>query len=216
MKTYPISLVNLDQRKCVVVGGGKIAARKVNGLVEAGAIVVVISPEVNDQLYKAIEACNANWIRRYYRPDDLDNAFLVIAATDDENVNSQIWMEAIEKNILVNVVDDPDHCNFISPAVVRRDDMTISISSGGKAPALSRRLRQQLEIEFGLEYGTYLSILSELREKSFVLITKENRKNFWKKILNSKVLSLIKKGHIEEARELALNIFREFNNRDEF
>lgn len=211
MKTYPIALVHLDHKNCVVVGGGKIATRKVEGLLQAGGKVVVISPEVSLKLEDIIRSQKVEWIPREYEEGDLMNTFLVIAATDNPGVNSQIWEDALDSNLLVNVVDDPDHCNFIAPAIVRRGEMTIAISSGGNAPALSRHLRKQLEEQFGPEYEKYLSILKEMREKALNQISEANRKAFWEELLNLGIIEMIKNGNQEDAWSLAKSILLKYS-----
>lgn len=213
MKTYPIALVHLEQRRCVVVGGGKIATRKVEGLLEAGGNVVVISPEVSPELDAIIRQKEVEWWPRKYAPGDLARAFLAIAATDDPEVNAQIWDEATDSSILINVVDDPEHCNFIAPAIVRRGEMTIAISSGGNAPALSRHLRQQLEKQFGPEYETYIRLLSQMRKNALEQIPKENQREFWEELVKSEIVERIKAGKDEEARSMAERILLNYSKK---
>lgn len=153
----------MDQRQSVVVGGGSIASRKVQGLLEAGAKVRVISPELAPGLEALAAAGEVEALRRPYTPGDLAGAFLAIAATDDPAVNEQVWSEGQRTGCLVNVVDDPQHCNFSLPAVVRRGDMSIAISTGGSSPALARRLRERLEALIPPEYADLTGLLAELR-----------------------------------------------------
>ncbi len=163
MKTYTICLTGLQQRRCVVVGGGNVAARKAAALQEAGAQVTLISPALGDDLQDAAAQEKIRWIARPYQDGDLEGAFLVIAATDDTEVNHAVYAEAEQRHILVNVVDDPEHSNFILPAQVRRGDLSITISTGGASPALARRLRERIESDFGAEYALLVQVLSELR-----------------------------------------------------
>lgn len=165
MKTYTICLTDLAQRLCIVVGGGKVASRKVIGLLEAGAAVTVISPVLDDTIQHAASQEQIRWIARPYQEGDLAGAFLVIAATDDAPVNHAVFAEAELRHILVNVVDDPQHSNFILPAQVRRGDLRIAISTGGASPALARRLREKLEADFGPEYTLLVQLLDELRPR---------------------------------------------------
>lgn len=146
-----------------VVGGGDVAARKVRGLLEAGARVTVISPELHPELAALAEGEQIDHIARDYQDGDLAGNFLVITATDDPETNRCVWNEANQLGILVNVADDPPHCNFILPAIVRRGALNIAISTGGSSPALARRLREQLESQFGVEYQDFIEILGELR-----------------------------------------------------
>jgi precorrin-2 dehydrogenase/sirohydrochlorin ferrochelatase len=163
VKTYPINMIGLEQRRSVVVGGGNVAARKVAGLIEAGAHVTVISPALAPELETLAEAGRIIFIDRPYRRGDLAGAFLVIAATDDPAANQAVWREAEQRGCLVNVVDDPAHSNFILPAVVRRGDVSVAVSTGGASPALARRLRERLETLVGPEYGELADLLAELR-----------------------------------------------------
>lgn len=163
MKTYPICLIDLDKKRSVVVGGGKIALRKTKGLIEAGASVTVISPDLDPALQRLVDSDSLTWIRRKFIKGDLENAFLVIAATNDSTVNREIWEEAALEKCLVNVVDDPLHSNFILPAVVKRGEIQISISTGGCSPALARRLREMMEALITPEYQEFAEILAELR-----------------------------------------------------
>lgn len=214
MKTYPIALVNLHQKKCVVIGGGNIASRKVKGLLDADAQAVVVSPELCPTLAAWADKNEINVIKRAYHSNDLDNAFLVIAATDNPKINQQVWEDACAKNILVNVVDEPAFCNFIAPAVVRRGPLSIAISSGGNSPSLSRRIRQDLEALFGPEYEVYVTLLGEIRDLSLNSIPAKNRKTFWNHLLTSDILDLIKKGQVNAARQLALKILEQYTQTD--
>jgi precorrin-2 dehydrogenase/sirohydrochlorin ferrochelatase len=168
MSYYPISL-DLKGRICIVIGGGKVAERKVRGLLACEAEVQVISPRLTSGLSGLFRAGRLTWHGRDYRPGDLEEGFLVIAATDNEQVQQQTYEEAEERNILINVADVPTRCNFILPATVRQGDLTISVSTGGKSPALAKQLRQQLEKSFGPEYKTVVDILGGLRGKILAL-----------------------------------------------
>lgn len=163
MKTYPICLIDLENKKSIVVGGGKIAQRKTIGLLEAAASVTIISPDLEPELQKFVEQGLINWNQRKYIQGDLQDAFLVIAATDNSNVNQEIWEEATRLGCLINVVDDPSHSNFILPAVVKRGELQIAISTGGSSPALARRLREMLDAIITPEYQELAEILAELR-----------------------------------------------------
>ncbi|MGD1993367.1 MAG: bifunctional precorrin-2 dehydrogenase/sirohydrochlorin ferrochelatase [Anaerolineae bacterium] len=209
MKTYPIALVHLDRQRCVIVGGGAVAARKVGGLRAAGAQVTVISPRLCPAMEEHAAMGSVEVLRRGYRPGDLEGAFVAIAATDDEQVNQQVWEEAQAGNILVNVVDDPDHCTFIAPAVVRRGPLTLAISTGGASPALSRHLRQQLEGTFGPEYATYVTLLGEIRQRSHGSVPAKRRRALWDHLLASDVLDLVLAGDEVAARRRAEEILRQ-------
>ena len=162
MSFYPICL-DLEGRSCVVVGGGRVAERKVLGLLSCSAQVLVISPELTGELLNRHNDGAIQWLNREYRRGDLKQAFLVIAATDDEGTQKQVYGEAAARNILLNVADVPQRCNFILPATVRQGDLTISISTAGKSPALARKLRLELEKRFGAEYRVLVDILGAVR-----------------------------------------------------
>jgi len=162
MSYYPVSL-DLKDRFCIVIGGGKVAERKVRGLLVCEAAVQVISPRLTSGLTDLFRAGRLTWLERDYQPGDLAGAFLVIAATDSEQVQQLTYAEAKDRDILINVADVPDRCNFILPATVRQGDLTISVSTGGKSPALAKRLRQELEKSIGPEYKITADILGSLR-----------------------------------------------------
>ncbi len=163
MYYFPICL-DLDGKPCLVIGGGRVAERKVRSLCQCGATVTVLSPELTESLEREAAAGAITVIRRPYQPGDLDGYLLVIAATDDPDAQAAIHQEATAKNILLNVADVPHRCTFILPATVRRGDFGIAVSTGGNSPALARRIRQELERCYGPEYGIYTAILGQLRQ----------------------------------------------------
>ena len=148
----------------MVIGGGRVGERKVQGLLSHGALVTVISPDLSEPLSALQRAGTIGWLPRLYQEGDLAEAFLVIAATDDPAVQERIHAEAEERNLLLNVADVPKWCNFILPATARRGDLSISVSTAGKSPALASALRQALEVQFGPEYGVLVNILGTLRD----------------------------------------------------
>ena len=162
MSFYPICL-DLEAHHCVVVGGGRVAERKVLGLLSCRAQVSVISPLVTNELHLQHANGTILWIDREYRQGDLAGAFLVIAATDDEETQKQVYEEADANNLLLNVADVPHRCNFILPATARRGDLTISVSTAGKSPALARKIRMELEKRYGPEYRVLVNILGGIR-----------------------------------------------------
>jgi precorrin-2 dehydrogenase/sirohydrochlorin ferrochelatase len=190
-----------------VVGGGEVAQRKVESLMEASADrVVVISPRLTHKLKALLQAKRIEHHPRGYQQGDLEGAFVVIAATDDPDVNREVWQEAQERHLLVNVVDDPQHCNFFVPSVVRRGDLTISICTGGQDPALSARLRQELEPRFGREYAAFLEMAGALRDRVGRELSGRARFRFWNALADSEVLALLKEGKRREAKQLANDI----------
>lgn len=203
MKTYPLFLVHLEQARCVVVGGGRVAARKVSALREAQAQVVLIARDLCEPLEALRGQGDIEVLHRSYQSGDLKGAFLAIAATDDAAINKQVWREAKARGILVNVVDDPDHCNFIAPSVVRRGPLTLAISTSGRCPALSRHLRRQLEQQFTPVYGDYVELLGSIRDRAVDSLPLPERRALWRDVFQSDILSLLASGDDEQAHQRA-------------
>lgn len=164
MKYYPVFL-DISGRKCVVVGGGDVAARKVARLLACGAKVFVVSPELIPELTELKARTVIGHVAARYNIQYLEGAVLIIGATDDDKTNAAISSDARSLGIPVNIVDDPQKCDFILPSIVERGDLTIACSTGGNSPALARRLREELETVYGEEYGILLNLLGRLREK---------------------------------------------------
>ena len=162
MDYFPITL-NLGNKPTTVVGGGSVAERRVESLLECDSVVTVISPTVSDRLGLLASEEKITLHRRAYRSGDARGALMVLAATDDSDVNALVAADARDVGILVNVADDPSRCDFIMPSVVRRGDLSVAISTGGKSPALAARLREKLSAVLGPEYGRLLDILGGLR-----------------------------------------------------
>jgi len=161
---FPI-LVKLKGKKCVVVGAGKIAAAKAAGLLTSGARVVVIGPRAADWIQSQARAGRVIWHRRRFVVADLEHAFLVIAATNSNATNEAVYRACVMRGVLCNVVDVPERCDFFYPAVVRRGPLQIAISTDGRSPALARRLRIELERQFGPEYGQWVEHVGKIRRK---------------------------------------------------
>ncbi len=201
MRYYPI-YVDLQERHCIVIGGGTIAEGKVTGLLEAGARVTLISPTLTPALRALADEGRFAHLVRGYQPGDLAGALMVISATDDRAINEQVWAEANERQQLVNVVDDVPHCGFIAPSIVRRGDLTIAISTSGHAPVLAVRLRQWLDSVLGDEYARFLELAGTLRAplaRRFPSF--EHRKALWYELIDSDVLDLLRQGNEPQARE---------------
>jgi len=201
MAFYPL-YVDIEGKKCVVVGGGDVAERKVDSLVESGAGVEVVSPEFTPGLLRLAQEGRIKVIHRGYMPGDLKDAMLVIVATDNNELNREVHREAVENNIPVNVVDVPELCTFIVPSTVRRGDLIISISTSGSCPALAKNIRKQLQRVFGDEYARYCELLRDFR----VDIAKrydspEERKRALNRLIDSDVLELIREGKHQEVEE---------------
>lgn len=164
MRYYPIQL-DVQNRPCLVVGGGAVGTRKVNTLLECGARVTVVSQEVSPQLARLAADGRIELLQRPYRGSDLESMVLVIGATDDETLNRQISQDAKANRIPCNIADRPEVCSFILPSIVERGDLIITISTSGKSPALAKSLRRRLEKQFGEEYGEMLMLMGAIRRK---------------------------------------------------
>ncbi len=163
MSFFPLYL-DLTGKKILIVGGGKIALGKINVLLAFEPILVVVSPEGHEALQVLESHEQLIWHRKCYEESDLEGADLVIAATSNSEVNEQVFNDSNERHLLVNVVDDPAKCTFFFPAIVKRDDLVIGISSSGKYPALSKAIRRQIETQFPQIYGDLLEKLGAFRE----------------------------------------------------
>jgi precorrin-2 dehydrogenase/sirohydrochlorin ferrochelatase len=166
MTLFPM-FMKLEGRSCLVVGAGTVGEPKINSLVTAGALVRVVALHATAAVAEWAQAGAITWEARAFNSADLDGTFLVIAATNSSDVNAAIFHQARQRNILCNVVDDPEHCDFYYPAVVRRGDLQLAISTKGQSPALAQRIRRELEMQFGPEYGAWLEELGRARQQLF-------------------------------------------------
>lgn len=167
--SYPRSyfplFVNLHGKRCAVVGAGEIAAGKVDGLMRCGAEVTVVSPRAVPYIQEAARAGKLTWLRRGFKAEDVEGAFLAVAATASRRVNGAVFRACMERGVLCNAVDDPVHCDFIYPAVMRRGALQIAVSTGGRSPALAGRIRRNLEERFGPEWELLLDRLGRERDE---------------------------------------------------
>ncbi|MFD1957650.1 bifunctional precorrin-2 dehydrogenase/sirohydrochlorin ferrochelatase [Paenibacillus thailandensis] len=173
---YPIML-QLRGKRCVVVGGGSVAERKVAGLLEAGAdSVTVVSPALTERLERLAAAGEIGYVRKRYAEPDINGAALVIAATDDPQVNGRVAADAGRAGIWVATADDAARGDFINPAVVRRGDLMIAVSAAGASPSLAVRIKRELEEKYGPEYAGYTRRLGELRKLALEKVADESRR----------------------------------------
>jgi precorrin-2 dehydrogenase/sirohydrochlorin ferrochelatase len=199
--------LNLEGRKCVVVGGGEVARRKVETLLAAGAKVCLISPEITPGIGELVKAGKVTHVSREYRTGDLEGAFLVIGATDIEDINREVAEDAEKTGILINIVDVPQLCNFIVPSKVERGDLVISISTGGKSPALAKKIRKQLEGLYGNEYAEYVELLGKCREQILQQIPDiKKRRRIFQALVDSDLIELIKEGNKDKIRQMVEEI----------
>ena len=202
MRLYPLAL-KIDGRRCVVVGGGRVAERKVGSLCECSAKVVVVSPELTPDLEAMGARGEIETLRRAFEPADLEGAVLAMAATDDTAVNEAVLAAGEAYSVLVNVVDVPELCDFYVPASVNRGDLQITISTSGACPALSRKLRRQLSAEFGPEYEPYLRLLNRLRRGLIERVAEPaERKRILNELLAAPTLDLLAEGAESEAERI--------------
>ena len=189
MNYYP-AFLNLEGKKSVIVGGGKIAERKALSLIKAGAEVTVVSPLLTKRLQKEKEAKRIRHISRTFRTGDLKDSFLVIAATDSPEVNSKVADEAPG---LLNVVDVPWECNFIAPSIVKRGPLVFAISTGGTSPAFAKAVRKELEKLYGRVFSDYLGFVKTLRSRAMQEIAdKPAREKFLKSLASGEVLDTLR------------------------
>jgi precorrin-2 dehydrogenase/sirohydrochlorin ferrochelatase len=192
---YPINLV-VEGRRCVVVGGGTVAARKVEGLVAAGADVVVIAPEIGDP----IRSLGVQLVERPYQRGDLDRAWLAIVATGDPEVNRTVHADGEAARVWINAADDPAACSFILPAVLRRGPVSVSVSTAGRSPALASWIRGQVASQLGPEVGLLAELLLEAREQ-LKAAGRSTEEVDWRPALDWDMLDLIRSGRTAQARE---------------
>ncbi|KAB2954708.1 bifunctional precorrin-2 dehydrogenase/sirohydrochlorin ferrochelatase [Heliorestis acidaminivorans] len=195
-------MLKLESRRCLVVGGGKVAERKIASLLEAGAMVDVISPLITSTIQNWVDQGLLRYQSRGYQEGDAVGYFLVIAATDLSDINEKVVCDCSQRNILINTVDNPHLGNFYVPATFRRGDLLIAISTGGASPAVAKRIRQDLEVQFGEEYGKFLSLMAQLREQ----VLKEvpcpvRRKAIFDSLADANLLELIKCGEEKRLKE---------------
>ncbi len=197
---FPL-FVRLEGQSCLVIGGGATATRKVRMLLKANADVLVVAPGLSDSLRALFEAGEIRYRATIFEPTQLANQRLVVAATNDPEVNEQIYNAAEARGVLVNSVDDPSHSRFITPAIVDRSPIQVAISSGGAAPVLARRLRQQLEVMLPQRLGRLAQLAERWRDRvkrRFASLA--SRRQFWEQVLNGEVADLVEAGQ-ENAAE---------------
>jgi precorrin-2 dehydrogenase / sirohydrochlorin ferrochelatase len=202
---FYVACLRLSGRRCVVVGGGAVGVEKVEGLLACDADVTLVAPDVEPALAEHAREGSIAWERREYRAQDLDGAFLVIASTDDTEVNIAIFEDAERRAMLVNVVDVPPLCNFILPAIVRQGPLSIAISTAGASPALAKRMRDEIAEAFGEPYARLAVLLNEARGWAKAsLATYQERKAFFEGIVNGDPdpIELLRSGDERAVRDL--------------
>lgn len=202
MGFYPIFL-DITRRRCVVIGGGPVAERRVEGLLASGAHLTLISPMVTDRLKNLAAQGAVRHLQRDYQAGDLAGYDLAFVATDDGTVNQAVFSEAGLRAIWINSADDPENCDFILPAVIRRGALAVAISTGGASPATTRAIREELENYFTLDYAALVQIAGEVRrelkDKSLAASP-----GAWHEALKGEIRPLLKEGRAEQAKALLL------------
>ncbi|WP_229008824.1 siroheme synthase CysG [Methylophilus sp. Leaf408] len=202
MQALPI-FFNIAQRRCLVIGGGDVATRKVTMLLKAQGNVVVISPELTSELRQMLEKNEIEYVRDSFSPGQLTGACLVIAATDDEVVNEAVSVAAKRLNIPVNVVDAPALCTFTMGSIIDRSPVVIAVSSEGNAPVLARHIRSKIETMLPAAYGRIATIAGEFRDQVKARFsTTQSRRRFWENVLNGPLVERVLSGQEQAAREL--------------
>jgi precorrin-2 dehydrogenase / sirohydrochlorin ferrochelatase len=209
MRYYPVNL-DIRNRKCLVVGGGDVGTRKVMTLLECGATVVVVSPAVTAKIEELSNNTLIKLEKRGFKPTDLHQMFLVVGATDNPELNRQIHSGAERLGMLCNIADRPEVCNFILPAIVNRGDLIIAISTSGKSPAFAKKIRKDLEKEFGTEYEEFLKLMGRIRNK---LLSQDHEpevhKPLFENLIQRNLVKMIKDRDIAAVDSLLFEILGE-------
>ena len=211
MEYLPI-FVDLKNRSCLVVGGGDIAARKAGLLLKAQASVIVVAPKVSASMKALIDNDEVTWLNTVFSEEVLTDTILVIAATDNEAVNQDVYQQAKARNILVNVADSPALCDFILPSILDRSPIVVAVSSGGKSPILARQLRARLETLIPPTYGRLADLVGHYRDAvKDKLSTINLRRRFWESILQGKVADHVLAGRDEQGEQLLQSLLDQTN-----
>jgi len=199
---YPV-LVDLQGKKALVVGGGKVAQRKIETLLEHGATVQVVAKELTASLEELRRAERIEFLGEEFSETFVDGVFVVFAATDDASLNRRVSRTAQQRSLLVNAVDQPADCNFIVPSVLSRGDLVIAVSTSGKSPAFARKVRVELEQSFGEEYGLFLNLMGNLRKEILRLgLSQEENKSTFEDLVTSDLLTAIREKNWDLASQI--------------
>ncbi|MDD5392368.1 MAG: siroheme synthase CysG [Thiothrix sp.] len=211
MDRFPVFL-DLHNRHCLVIGGGKVAERKVDSLLKAGASVTLVAPHITAEMDITISGQNVQHHARAFEDGDIEGQFLIIAATNDASVNAHVASLANARNIPVNVVDDQSLCSFIVPSVVDRSPVIVAVSTGGASPVLARQLRMRLETMISSQCGELAGITEEYRDIVKARLPEEQRKGFWEQALKGTFAELVYAGHLNDARRLLEEMLSNYPN----
>lgn len=205
---YPI-FVDLRLKPVLVVGGGNVAYRKVQTLLDHGAIVYIISPDLIKELQDLVKGSeHCFWIKKEYDAEDIHDCLIIFSCTEKDEINAAVSHDGYNRKRLVNVVDDPEKCSFIVPSIMERGDLQIAVSTGGSSPIVARQIREQLQMQYGQEFEEYLALLKEWRKKVKSDLLPEQKSNFWSQATDGEILELIKNGRLSEAKGVIERCFR--------
>lgn len=204
---YPM-FVDVEGRRALVVGGGPVATEKVEKLLDHGAAVRLVSPEITPDLQEMVdEGRIREFHRRSYEPSDLEGVFMVIAATNLDAVNRMVWQDAEALNLLCNVVDVPPMCNFIVPSIVRRGELALAVSTGGASPVVAKHIRRQLEETYGPEWEALVDLLREVRDELKVrYLDMPSRRDAVERLMDTDIVQRLAGGDRDGARALARTV----------
>lgn len=208
---YPM-FADLNGRRCIVIGGGVIAQRKVTTLLGYGAAVTVVSPEVTKRLSTYAKAGKIRHIARRFQPADVREAWLVYAATDDQAINQLVFRTASARRIFTNVVDQKPLCSFITPAIARRGPVTVAVSTGGASPSLAKQIRDEFQRIAEHGYLPMARLLKSLRGLAKRVLPKyQDRKIYFDQLVKGSTFELVRRGRIAEAKRDALKLLAQSN-----
>jgi precorrin-2 dehydrogenase/sirohydrochlorin ferrochelatase len=206
MNYYPI-LVDLEGKKALIVGGGRVAERKAETLLEYGASIDLVSKELTYALELLVEGRRITYLGPEFKEAFLDSVFIVVSATNDKQLNRKVSLSARRKGLLVNAVDQPQDCNFIVPSIVKRGDLLIAVSTSGKSPALSKKIRKDLENQFGEEYRAFLLLMGRLRDRILSRgLPQEENSRIFHQIVDSPLLKALSEESREDVRAILQEI----------
>ena len=196
MKYYPVNL-NISGKRVLVVGGGTVAARKVERLLERGADIILVAPEISGEIKEFVKKSKIEWIERVYKTGDEKGAFAVFCAVSpgkkNEKMEDRLFKQCVKKNILINVADKPEFCTFTLPALVSRGEFDIAVFTSGHSPRLARKIREDLEKVYGEEYNTYVKILGFMRKEIKMKKYPQGRNHkLFDELINSDLYELVR------------------------
>lgn len=207
MRHYFPVLLDLKGKRALVVGGGRVAQRKIESLLDHGALIQVVARELSGPIASMVERGLIDYGGEDFSESHLESVFLVITATSDISLNRQVSEKARQRGLLVNAVDQPSECNFILPSVLRRGDLVVAVSTSGKSPAFARKVREDLEERFGEEYGTFLTLMGNLRELVLSLgFSQEQNKELFERLIASPLLGSIRENDWEQAASIVREV----------